>query len=100
MQKPDRKQTEGKGIWKVGRVFPKICLYFGTSFLNSLDAIENKNLCKQGKATLPIISVSSDRELSRKCTENWQAEKLSSNESAAWHEHCNLMAAEIKIPQR
>lgn len=82
-QKPDRKQTEGKGIWQVGRVFPKICLCFGTPFLSSPHAIENRNLCKQGKATLPIISVSSDRELSRKCPENWQAEKPSSNESAA-----------------
>lgn len=78
MQKLDRKQTEGKDIWKVGREFPKIHLHFGTSFCSSTHAIDNRNLCKQGKATLPIISVSSDRELSRKCTENWQPEKPSS----------------------
>lgn len=71
MQKLDRKQTEGKGIWKVGRQFPKIDLHFGTSFLSSTHDIDNRNLCKQGKATLPIISASSGTELSRKCTENW-----------------------------
>lgn len=58
--------------------FPKIHQHFGTSFLSSTHAIDNRNLCKQGKDTLPIISISSDRGLSRKCTENWQAEMPSS----------------------
>lgn len=101
MQKLDRKQTEGKDIWKVGREFPKIHLHFGTSFCSSTHAIDNRNLCKQGKATLPIISVSSDR-IEQEMHWELAAGKaiFLCNKSAAWHKHKNLMAAEIKMPQR
>lgn len=89
-------------IFEILKEFPKIHLHFGTSFFSNTHAIDNRNLCKQSKVTLPIIC--------------WQGERIQQevhwelagrkaiflcNETVAWHKYFkNLMAAEIKMPQR